>query len=32
MSRVLFLLLAMVLAGLDQPTLAAPLPDELPAA
>lgn len=32
MSRVLFLLLAMVLAGLGQPTLAAPLPDELPAA
>ncbi len=31
MSRVLFLLLAMVLAGLGQPTLAAPLPDELPA-
>ncbi len=30
MSRVLFLLLAMVLAGLGQPTLAAPLPDELP--
>lgn len=29
MSRVLFLLLAMVLAGLGQPTLAAPLPDEL---
>ncbi|HBO4655136.1 TPA: hypothetical protein L4U69_002612 [Pseudomonas aeruginosa] len=32
MSRVLFLLLAMMLAGLGQPTLAAPLPDELPAA
>ncbi|HHQ2636310.1 hypothetical protein KGZ01_02820 [Pseudomonas aeruginosa] len=32
MSRVLFLLLAMVLAGLGQPTLAAPLPEELPAA
>ena len=32
MSCVLFLLLAMVLAGLGQPTLAAPLPDELPAA
>ncbi|HCR1217105.1 TPA: hypothetical protein ONA18_002782 [Pseudomonas aeruginosa] len=31
MSRVLFLLLAMVLAGLGQPTLAASLPDELPA-
>lgn len=29
MSRVLFLLLAMVLAGLGQPTLAAPLPDRL---
>ncbi|MFF6554634.1 hypothetical protein ACET39_14660 [Pseudomonas aeruginosa] len=30
MSRVLFLLLAMVLAGLGQPTLAAPLPDDAP--
>lgn len=29
MSRVLFLLLAMALAGLGQPTLAAPLPDEI---
>ncbi len=32
MSRVLFLLLAMVLAGLGQPTLAAPCRTRLPAA